>query len=593
MGKYSQYRWVFLTIGIVFFYWFLESLLDALFFYEGGFSALFFHPVSHEVWMRLIIVATIVVFGVFAQRSINRLRDSEEEIKELHSLLLSLRNINQLIVQESDLEELFQKSADALLEARGYIDISIAVLGEGEISPIAHSGGHEREEWSVTPEGKGEVPMCVSEVLESKSSKIISSVEEYCKECKFCEHGLDHQSVIVPLLHENSPVGFLVVCVGKELGFSDDELEHLEEIADDLAFAREKIRAERIVKKSEERYRGLFESANVAIIVYDSEGEIFSVNPRAEEALGLNGEELKDKGLEYWEGELFDENGEPMEGGEFPISDVYDSKEPVDGTVVGISPNSMREKIRWYILTAEPQFDDVGEIERVIVSFKDITEEKELSERKEFLNAMLRQDLGSKLQAVQGYLQLLEDVDSLEEESEYLEEIFEMIRESDEVLSLARELREIEEANWSAEKDIVQVLKRVLEDISVLIEDEGVELEEDYSDDVGNVKGDYSLKILFSELLKNRIRTSECDKIKISAEEGEEKVLVSVEDDGESLLGEVEDLLSGRVYTGETTGAGGVRYYMISQIAEHNNINIEVRDSELGGPKFNIHMQKP
>lgn len=51
-------------------------------------------------------------------------------------------------------------------------------------------------------------------------------------------------------------------------------------------------------------------------------------------------------------------------------------------------------------------------------------------------------------------------------------------------------------------------------------------------------------------------------------------------------------LHEGGAYTGGTTGAGGVRYYIIKEIAEHNNADIKVQDSELGGARFEVYLKK-
>ncbi len=270
------------------------------------------------------------------------------------------------------------------------------------------------------------------------------------------------------------------------------------------------------------------------------------------------------------------------------VQSGLEKKEPFE-VVYRIETSEGDEK--WVWEQGRGVFDD-GDVKFLEGFIQDITERKRTEEREKFLNTLLRQDLRSKCQSIHGYLNLLQDVDIPDEHEEYLKDALEEFGEADEILSLARELEKIEKSDWVAEKDVFEVMNHVLEDISDLVGSGGVEVERNYSDDVGLVLGDYSLNTLFSELLRTRIRTSGCDRIKISGRKGGEEVLVSVEDDGESLPGEVEDLFSGRIYKGETTGVGGVRYYMIRQIAEHHDAKIEVGDSELGGPKFSIHLRK-
>lgn len=55
---------------------------------------------------------------------------------------------------------------------------------------------------------------------------------------------------------------------------------------------------------------------------------------------------------------------------------------------------------------------------------------------------------------------------------------------------------------------------------------------------------------------------------------------------------DIKNMFSGETYTGETTGVGGVRYYMIRQIAQHNNVKIEVWNLERNGARFDVRLEK-
>ncbi|KXB05755.1 hypothetical protein AKJ49_00095 [candidate division MSBL1 archaeon SCGC-AAA382A03] len=105
--------------------------------------------------------------------------------------------------------------------------------------------------------------------------------------------------------------------------------------------------------------------------------------------------------------------------------------------------------------------------------------------------------------------------------------------------------------------------------------------------------GDYSLNTLFTQLLKTRIQKSECDNIKISAEEKKnEKILLKFKDNSKRLSKDIKNLFTGTPYTGKASGAGGVMYYMLREIAEHNNAKIEIHDSELSGVRFDVYLRK-
>lgn len=219
------------------------------------------------------------------------------------------------------------------------------------------------------------------------------------------------------------------------------------------------------------------------------------------------------------------------------------------------------------------------------------TAREEAEERKEFLNTLIRQDLGSKHQTINGYLQLLEEAELHNEHREYLRKALKAGKEADEILELAKKLEEEKEAEWLGEKDLATVMNHVLDDISDLAERESVEIKNGFSEDLCKVEGDYSLKILFSQILKTRIQTSGCDRIEIDITNKENGALLSIRDNGEQLPEDIKKLFDGELYTGETSGAGGARYYMLEEIAERNNAKILVRDSKLGGAEFDISLQ--
>ncbi len=133
------------------------------------------------------------------------------------------------------------------------------------------------------------------------------------------------------------------------------------------------------LRRSEKRYRDLFESVNIGIVVHDPGGGIVSVNPYAEQTFGIGERELKEKDIEFWKGKLFRVDGEPMELEKFPITDIIESKEVEGGRVVGLSM-SEGEKVRWYMVSGTPQIDEEGNLEKIITSFKEITKQKETEE---------------------------------------------------------------------------------------------------------------------------------------------------------------------------------------------------------------------
>ena len=137
--------------------------------------------------------------------------------------------------------------------------------------------------------GTGE-PLFVEDVSqESGSATSMALVKEGIK-----------SQIIVPLKSKGGVVGTLCVAMCSHRRFSDDEVELLTAIGNQIGVAVENARLyeyERDVTKqlklSEERYRELFESANDAIWVHDLEGNLMAANRASEKLTGFTVEELK------------------------------------------------------------------------------------------------------------------------------------------------------------------------------------------------------------------------------------------------------------------------------------------------------------
>lgn len=219
---------------------------------------------------------------------------AEERIKYLNSLLIAIKDIGQIISQESKLTALMQKSCEKLLETRDYLDISIATLNDanGILATNGHSGQHERDAWKISIDGKGKAPNCIKSVLKTKSIKVIDNTKKHCSKCKFCKHGEDHQTILIPMKYFNSIVGILTVCTEMDHEIDEQEIELLEEVAGDLVLARAKIEAEEALKASEKKYRIAFNTSPDLFYRVSPEGNILDCNDSVMETLGYSKDEL-------------------------------------------------------------------------------------------------------------------------------------------------------------------------------------------------------------------------------------------------------------------------------------------------------------
>jgi PAS domain S-box-containing protein len=87
----STQNFIWIGIGVGLLYWLLESLMHITVFGRGNFYDHVFTPDVHEIWKRLLVAVLIILFSIYAQRSINIRRRTETALadreKELSLIL--------------------------------------------------------------------------------------------------------------------------------------------------------------------------------------------------------------------------------------------------------------------------------------------------------------------------------------------------------------------------------------------------------------------------------------------------------------------------------------------------------------------------
>lgn len=361
----------------------------------------------------------------------------------------------------------------------------------------------------------------------------------------------------------------------------EDEISGVMAVMRDIT---ERKRREKKLEKLGERYEALYNRSFDGVYVHDLEGNIIDMNQPALETLGYSKDDLESLKIE----DLLVEDQIPrakrtlkkiLKEGSQEENSVYKLKRKNGGHV--------------WIETKRSLMYSEGEPYAVLGIARDITERKEAEERKGFLNTMLRQDIGSKCQALLGYLQLIENSNLSEEQADYLEKAQKVGREAEKLIKMAEELQKIEITDWTTEKDLTKMLNHIISKVSTLAEENEVDIKSEYPEKPRIIEVDYSLDTLLTILLETRIKKSDCSSIRISMEKMEEKILLKLEDDGQKLPKDVKNILSGEIYSGNSTGAGGARYYFIREIAEHNDARLSLEDVDQGEIRFNIHLPKP
>jgi PAS domain S-box-containing protein len=160
-------------------------------------------------------------------------------------------------------------------------------------------------------------------------------------------------------------------------------------------------KAEEALQEQEERFRAIFNSVNEAIFVHDPEsGTILDVNDRVCEMYGYT----YDEALRLDVGEL--SSGEP------PYNQKYALK------WLGRAAKGKPQQFEWHCREKSGRLfwgeinirlATIGRHKRLLVAVRDITERKELDERKANFYAMISHDFKSPLTVILGFAELLLD----------------------------------------------------------------------------------------------------------------------------------------------------------------------------------------
>ncbi len=138
-----------------------------------------------------------------------------------------------------------------------------------------------------------------------------------------------------------------------------------------------------------EVYREVIEALEEGVAVFDTCGDLITVNPAAERLLGLSSARLNRRELTDPRWQVVDENGSPLEFGRYPSYLSLQSGRP-EAAVMGVYGQS--GTLCWLRVNAQPVRRG-GEIAYIVASFVDITEQRETQQRLE-REALFRTTLG-------------------------------------------------------------------------------------------------------------------------------------------------------------------------------------------------------
>ncbi|MBN1487444.1 MAG: PAS domain S-box protein [Anaerolineae bacterium] len=240
--------------------------------------------------LSLMLIVWVGVFGEISERS-----RAKDEVNQLNSILLAVRNVNQLIAREKDPYLLLQKACDLLVESRGYHNIWVALLNpdnqlvvesQAGISSMVLNTGH--------PLLGADIPHCVKEVLSMDNPLL--AIESPLKHCKSCSFVTSHESLsalAARLEYDGKVYGVMVASVPYDFALGQEEQSLFEELAGDIGYAlytlsldKERQASLELLRESETRLKLAFEAANDGLWDWNVETGAAYFSPRYYTMLG-------------------------------------------------------------------------------------------------------------------------------------------------------------------------------------------------------------------------------------------------------------------------------------------------------------------
>ncbi|MFW5911897.1 MAG: PAS domain S-box protein [Candidatus Hadarchaeota archaeon] len=337
-------------------------------------------------------------------------------------------------------------------------------------------------------------------------------------------------------------------------------------------------------RREVERERNLLDSMlknfPASIYIKNKEGEHIRISKMlekrlkergVEEVIGKTDEELYPEQVSDYEEDL-----EVMEKEEPVINREDESEHPERGKV-------------YNLISKAPIYNEDGEVRGLVGLNLDVTDRKEVEKRMRFLHSVLRHDVRNKAQITEGYLELLKETELSEEQKEMVNKALNSAREGVDMIEKIRVLRELDEIERE-EVDIAPLVQEAVDENRALAGDRGIEIEFEGCECV--VEGGQLLKRIFSNLVENSIVHANCDLIMVNIESDDKECIIRVEDDGIGVPDSEKDRIFDKGMKSEVSGGSGLGLYLVREIAKSYGGRVDLEDSNLGGAKFVVRLNR-
>ncbi|ERI95188.1 PAS domain S-box protein [Clostridiales bacterium oral taxon 876 str. F0540] len=562
----------------------------------------------------------------------NQLKATKAKLERVNRLYSILSKINHAIIRIKDIELLYKEACRIAVEEGLFKVAWIGIINEETslLEPVSQCGLNHEEARKLTDDfmEKG-IPHggIIEKVINSKNYVFADDVKEKTKNKpwhkKIIEYAINSCTVF-PLRIEDKVIGVMVFYSEEYSFVEQEEINLLNNLCEDISFAIDTIKKDKIKKQveeeliqSEERYRKIFELSPAAILVH-SQFKILYANLAATELLGVEkkegliGKNLLDFVHKDYRHEVIKRKFELKEFG-VPLPFEEQRYIRVDGTVIDVeataslfpykNQNAMVSVIR-----------DITETKK-LESLKKSSEEniKLLNEAREYdrlrteFFANVSHELRTPINVILSAIQLLNlyiaEGNIIDEEGKVGKYIYSMQQNCYRLLRLVSNIIDITKIDAGffelqlKNKNIVDVVEDITGSISGYTEHKRINLifDTDTEEKILACDPDKIDRIMLN-LLSNSIKfTNPGGTILVSVYDKKDKVVISVKDNGIGIPENKKNMVFERFQQVDKSlnrshEGSGIGLSIVKSLVELHGGNIRV-ESEYGkGTEFIIEL---
>jgi two-component system, cell cycle sensor histidine kinase and response regulator CckA len=349
-------------------------------------------------------------------------------------------------------------------------------------------------------------------------------------------------------------------------------------------------KAEEALQEQEERFRAIFNSVNEAIFVHDIEnGKILDVNERVCEMYGYTYEEA------LWL------DVESLSSGEPPYDQKHALKwleKAAKGKPQQFEWHCKAKSGRLFWGEVNIRLATIGRNKRLLVAVRDISERKELEERKANFYAMISHDFKSPLTVILGFSELLLD-EKFQLDAKEREVVVSIRNSSDRLMRLVDEFLSISKLEARDFKlhpvlsDISQNLMDAYASFEMVLKKKELTFSVEMAEDLPNILMDQRLvQRAVVNLIQNAVNhTPVGGRITLKAEKDGDFIVVSVSDTGLGIPKEEQGRIFEKYYRSRRTSyikGTGLGLAIVKAVMDAHGGRVEVASEVSKGSTFSL-----